>query len=68
MFFIVRESFVSIFTKKYWYLSPLEIFENENFDVRAPARATRTRTEILDFFGFSTLHPTEHAKQKHKQK
>ena len=24
------------FQKKYWYLSPLEFFENENFDVRAP--------------------------------
>ena len=29
--------------KKYWYLSPLEFFENENFDMRAPARS-----EILD--------------------
>ena len=35
-------SFIPIFKKKYWYLSPLECFENENFD------ASRTRTEILD--------------------
>ena len=46
LFFFVKGSFVPIFTNKYWYLS----FENfENFDVRAPVHAARTRAEILDF-------------------
>ena len=31
------------FHKKYYYLGPLEFFENENFDMHAPARA-----EILE--------------------
>ena len=48
LFFIVRGSFVPIFIKKYWYLSPLEFFENENFDARAPARAARARAETSD--------------------
>ena len=34
--------------QKYWYISPLEFFENENFDGRASARAARARAETLD--------------------
>ena len=69
MFFIVRGSFVPIFTKKYLYLSPLEFFENENFDARAPKLRIWTSKImpdlwLLDLFcpikKNSTLHPTVH--------
>ena len=46
--FIVKISFKPIFTQKYWYLSPLEFFENENFDAPAPERGAHTSANILD--------------------
>ena len=48
LFFIVKISFKPIFTKKYWYLSPLEFFENENFDAPALERGAHTSANILD--------------------
>ena len=36
LFFNVKRSFMPIFTKKYYYLGPLEFVQNENFDARAP--------------------------------
>ena len=48
LFFIVKISFKPIFTQKYWYLSPLEFFENENFDAPAPERGAHTSANILD--------------------
>ena len=36
------------FQKKILIFKPLEFFENENFDARAPARAARARAEISD--------------------
>ena len=34
-FVLVKGSFIPIFIKKYWYLSPLEFFENKNFEACA---------------------------------
>ena len=47
----VKGSFCPIYTKKYYFLSSLEFFENENFNAHAPVRAacTRAKTPILDF-------------------
>ena len=51
MFFLVKGSFIPIFTKKYLYLSPLEYIENENFDVRALAHTAHACRNVgFDLF------------------
>ena len=39
---------MTIFTKKYWNLGPLEFFENENFDVHARLQDVWDGAKILD--------------------
>ena len=51
LFFYVRGSFVLTITKKYWYLSPLEFFKNENFD----ACSLVHRVHAHPNFGFGLL-------------
>ena len=55
-----------IFTKKYLYLGPLELFKNANLDAHAPVGARTPKfwnriSKLLDLFcpikKNSTLHP-----------
>ena len=49
LLFIVKGSFMPIFTKEYSYLGPLEFFENDNFAARALVGGARRK------FGFGLL-------------
>ena len=49
LLFIVKGSFMPIFTKEYSYLGPLEFFENDNFAARALVGGARR------IFGFGLL-------------
>ena len=46
--FYCKNKLQANFHKKYWYLSPLEFFENENFDAPALERGAHTSANILD--------------------
>ena len=45
----VKGSFYATFHIKILILSPLEFFENENFNARAPVRAARASIKTLVF-------------------
>ena len=47
LFSNVKGSSLSIFTKKYYFLGPLEFFENENFDACAPAKYLSWTSKII---------------------
>ena len=47
LYFVVGGGFMPIFKEKDLYLGPLEFFEDEGFDARAPARA---EISDLDFW------------------
>ena len=43
-----------LFTKKHYYLGPLEFFENENFDANAKVHAEILDLELYLTFGYLT--------------